>query len=338
MKRSGTGVLAAVFLTFFSCAQAYAMEAPGEGDPSWHYSQKDHHWYYYDEDQSVHTGWLNFENEWYWFDSNGWMEDSGFTVIDGVSYYFFINGNMAWNQYIGMKYYDENGQSNEEHDVRIIGRGSPTTEERDLFSDYMYEIPRSWIAQFIRDGWQLMFYADKSYFAAPNTDMGIYYVYHSVDTNYKKVKFTDVDSVLQAFGEYVGYASGCYKEGSTRMQVLWEEQQALERVLELPGYYAEDASFYFGKVFAAYLDPEKKEEMMRVSPRACEVMEELLHLKDDVETRLRLKEKAEAEREAARAQAEKYAEADGYGPGAKKPEETSSEELRMEVFKEDTEE
>lgn len=321
VNRKTIGLLAAAaFLTFVPCRQVSAMEAPGDGDPDWYYSQKDHHWYYYHEDQSFHTGWLQFQNEWYWFDSQGWMKDSGFAVIDGMQYYFFINGHMAWNQYVGMKYYDENGQNDESHDVRVIGKSAPSTEERDILSDYLYEIPRTWIAQFIKDGWQLMFYTDKSYFAAPNTDMGIYYVYHSVDTHYKKVKFTDVDSVLQAFGEYIGYASGCFKEGNARMQVLWEEQRNLKRLLELPEYYADDDQFYFGKVFAAYLNPVLKEELLRISPRTCEVMEELLHLKDDVETRIRLKNKAAAEQEEARERAERLAEAEGYGPGIPKTE------------------
>lgn len=331
MKRNRIGILAAAgFLAVFSSVQAYAMEAPGDGEENWYYSQKDHHWYYYDEDQSFHTGWLKFQNEWYWFDEQGWMEDNGFVSVDGIPYYFFINGHMAWNQYVGIKYYDGNGQNDEAHDVRVIGKRMPTLEERDLFSDDLYEIPRSWIAQFVKDGWQLMFYTDKSYFAAPNTNLGIYYVYHSVDTHYKKVKFTDVDSVQQAFGEYIGYASGCYKEGNAQMQVLWEEQQTLEGILDLPSYYADDAQFYFGKVFAAYLDPVLKKDMMRLSPKVCEVMEDLLHLKDDVATRIRLKEKAKAEQERERELAKRRAEAEGFGPGVKRQEEHETEKYESE--------
>lgn len=151
------------------------MEAPGDGGENWYYSQKDHHWYYYqdyDEDQSFHTGWLKFQNEWYWFNSQGWMEDNGYAVIDGVPYYFFINGHMAWNQYIGMKYYDENGQYDKTHDVRVIGKDAPTTEERDILSDYLYEISKLLVAQFVKDWLLLMFYTGKSYFALPNTESG----------------------------------------------------------------------------------------------------------------------------------------------------------------------
>lgn len=303
--------------------QAYAMSAPGSGGANWHYSDRDHHWYYYDEDQTPHTGWLKYEGEWYWFDPSGWMADGGSRGIDGVTYHFYANGHMTWNQYIGLKYYDADGQPDESHDIRVIGSENPTSEDKDLITDYLYEVPRSWIAQFVKDGWQFMFYKKKKYFAAPSTDMGVYYVYHSVDTHYKKAKFTDADSILQAFGEYVGYAAGCYQEGDVRMQELWNDYNALHSLLEIPDYYSNDSQFYFGKLFAAYLDGETKEDMLRNAPRACEVLEEILHMKDDEETRARLKAKREAERKEAAERAARIAAEEGYGPGVKRPEEST---------------
>ena len=305
--------------------QAFAMEAPGNGGSRWFYSDKNHHWYYYDEDRNVHTGWLKYEGEWYWFDSSGWMENSGSAVIDGVPYHFYVNGHMTWNQYIGLKYYDGDGQQDEEHNIRVVGSENPTSEDRDLITDYLYEVPRTWIAQFIKDDWQFMFYKKKNYFAAPSTDMGVYYVDHSVDTHYKKAKFTEADSILQAFGEYVGYAAGCYKEGDTRMQTLWNEYNTLRNVLEIPDYYSNDAQFYFGKLFAAYLDGETRDDIINSSPEACEVLEEILHLKDDAETRAYLKEKREAEQQAAAERAARVAAEEGYGPGVKRPEEEDAE-------------
>ncbi len=310
-------VALAVALAIFRPIPACAMEAPGDGGPGWRYEQKTHHWYYYGDGQGRQSGWLNYHGEWYWFDGEGRMADGGNTVIDGVPYYFFINGHMAWNQYVGMKYYNAEGRHQEEHDVRVIGRTSPENADRDLFSDYLYQVPRSWIAHFIQDGWQFMFYKQKKYFAAPSTGQGVYYVYHSVDTHYKKVKFTDVDNVLQAFGEYVGSAAGCYREGDPWMDVLWEEQPAMENVLELPDYYEDDAKFYFGKVFATYLDYQGRKEMLRCSPKSCQVMEEILHSKDSREDRERFLEKARAEREAAARKEERMAQEEGFGPGRK---------------------
>lgn len=313
-------VLLAAMMTVTQNSPTYAMEAPGSGGANWIYSQKDHHWYYYDDAQNMHTGWLKYEGEWYWFDSNGWMTAGTHLDIDGSRYYFYSNGHMAWNQYIGLRYVDADGQYDEAHDIRVIGNETPTVEDRDLITDYLYEVPRTWIDQFTRDGWQFMFYKKKSYFAAPSTDMGIYYVYHSVDTHYRKVKFTDADSILQAFGEYVGYASGCYREGSVWMQRLWNDFPSLRSLLEIPDYYADNERFYFGRLFAAYLDSEKREEMLRNAPGACETLEEILHSRDDAETRARLEAKREAEQKAAEEREARRIAEEGYGPGVTPPE------------------
>lgn len=292
---------------------AMAMNAPGDGAEGWEYSQEDHFWYYY-ENGVPHTGWLEFHGDWYWFDGTGRMEEGGDVTIDGLPYYIFVNGHVARNQFVGLKYYDENGQREEKHDVRIIG-STPAMEDRDLFSDAMFEIPRGWIAQFVKDGWQMMFYTKKKYFAAPETDRGIYYVYHDVDLHYKKVKFTDPESATQAFGEYVGYAAGCYRADSARMKVLWQEQTAVWDILELPAYYAEDAQMYFGRLFAAYLDPRTQEELFRASPAVCEVMEEILRLKEDEAAKAWMRQQEEARKEEATRRQERMAGVEGAGPG-----------------------
>lgn len=300
--------------------EAYGMDAPGSGGRDWHYSQTDYHWYYQDSDKENHTGWLQYEGEWYWFDANGRMMDGGYRDIDGVRYFFFSNGHMAWNQYHGLQYLDDNGQEDDEHKIRVVGSESPDSEDRNLLTDYLYEVPRSWIKRFTDSGWELMFYKKKNYFSAPGGNGDIYYVYHDLDTHYKKAKFTDVDSVLQVFGEYVGYASGCYRKNSEWMDTLWNDFQALRNILEIPGYYSDDKQFYFGKIFAGYLDDQTREEMMRAAPETCEVLEEILHSEADEETRVRLKAKREAERKEAEEKAQRAAQSEGYGPGVKRPE------------------
>ncbi len=307
-------------------ASAAAMEAPGNGGNGWYYNQKDYNWYYLDDEKTPHTGWLNYEGEWYWFDHQGRMADGGYQNVDGRQYYFFINGNMAWNQYIGLKYMDGDGQPEDTHDIRVIGSESPTGEDRDLIGDDLYLVPRGWIRQFVRDGWQFMFYKKKAYFSAPDTDRGIYYVYHSVDTHYKKVKFTQPDAVLQAFGEYVGYAAGCYKAGDERMDVLWEEMKALSAWLDIPSYYAGNARFCFGKLFATYLDDQKCKEMKKRSPKACEVMDEILHMKDEPAVRASRKARLDAEAQKENAWKKKTANEEAYGPGMKRTEDPVQEE------------
>lgn len=316
VNRKNIMILAlASFLGIVPVMPVSAMDAPGSGGNNWYYSDKNHHWYYYNEDRSVHTGWLLYEGEWYWFDSDGWMEASGYANIDGVRYYFFSNGQMAHNQYVGLKYMNKDGQEQEANDIRVIGREKPTSEDRDMIADALYEVPRGWFAEFEKDGWQMMFYKQKHYFAAPDTEMGIYYVYHSVDTRYKKVKFTDTDSLLQAFGTYVGYAAGCYEEGNQLMQALWADQIALNNILNIPDYYSGDAEYYFGKLFSAFLDPVDRESMERVSPRACEIMGDILHMKDAYpEVYQMQKEREEKERQERAVKEEEIG-----GPGVTNP-------------------
>ncbi|MGL5434306.1 MAG: hypothetical protein ACRDBO_02750 [Lachnospiraceae bacterium] len=286
--------LLAFSFIFCAAGHSYGMNAPGSGGEDWYYNQKNHHWYYYDENRNVHTGWLYYEGDWYWFDESGQMVASGYYNIDGISYYFLTNGHMAQNQYMGLQYLDADGIHKEKQDIRVVGSENPTAEDRELITDDLLEVPRGWFAQFEKDGWQLMFYKKKEYFEAPDTDQGIYYVYHSVDLNYKKVKFTEAESVLQAFGEYVGFAAGLYEEDSTLMDRLWDEAVALNSVLNIPDYYSGNAQFYFGKLFAHYLDYQGRKEMESLSPRSCDLMVDILHMKDeDPQYYQRIKEEAQ---------------------------------------------
>ncbi len=303
----------------------FGMDAPGNGDPRWVYSQKDYHWYFYEEEEP-YTGWLKFEGEWYWFDEEGRMANGGFLDVGGVRYYFFVNGHMAHEQFVSMKYYDENGQDDPDHDVRKFGKTAITGEQRDLFSDYLYEIPRSWIARFMEEGWQMMFYTSRKYFSAPDTNQGIYYVYHSVDTHYKKLKFTDVEAVQQAFGEYVGYSAGLYKNGNVLMEQLWKDEPALAGLLEIPDYYASDAKFYFGRLFAAYLDEGKKEEIWQMSPESGEILEDILWINEDEETRNLRKQRLTAQLEQQRQRRELGIGEYAYGPGVPKAEKSREEQ------------
>ena len=84
----------ALALVFKGGHLGYAMEAPGDGDPGWYYRQENHHWCYRQEDQSLYTGWLEYHGEWYWFNGDGWMADGGLRTVDGLPYYFFINGHI----------------------------------------------------------------------------------------------------------------------------------------------------------------------------------------------------------------------------------------------------
>lgn len=308
-----------VLLLIFSVGECWAMEAPGDGSSDWIY--RNYHWYYRDPDGSNHTGWLKYGGEWYWFSEDGAMADTGNLIVDGMMYYFFINGHMARNQYLGLEFFGDDGQHQSSGDIRIIGNASATTEEKDLITDALYLIPRGWLARFVKDGWQIMFYTKKKYFSAPSTDLGIYYVYHSMDSEYKKVKTTKPESLLEAMCEYIGYSAGCYEENDARMAVLWDAYPALRGTLEIPDYYSSDSKFYFGKIVSAYLEGEKTEEIRRTAPEVCEVIEEILHQNDSEEEREFYRKQAELARQEAQIYQERV-EAEG-GPGVKKKTEES---------------
>lgn len=294
---------------------AWGMEAPGRGGEGWHYYEGDHSWRYEDSDGKFYTGWLEYDGEWYWFDSTGRMQEGGFADLDGQRYYFFPNGHLVWNQYLDLKYYDEKGQNQEDKNIRVIGDQKPDQEDRDLLTDALYQIPRGWLAQFVQDGWEMMFYKKKAYFEAPDTNLGIYYVYHSTDTRYKKVKFTRVEDVLAAFGQYVGYVSGCLDEESQWMEAWWEDFSALQLVLEIPDYYAADGAFCFGKAFSGYLDSETRERMEKVSPRVCDMLEELLWSRESPGRQEEHRQKRQAEKRMRELEKEKLGQEEGFGPG-----------------------
>ena len=139
MTRFQTAFLLSGFLLLFSCP-AFGMDAPGNGGKNWNYG-KDHHWTYQEADGSLHTGWLYDKGEWYWFDERGWLQTGGQRDIDGVRYFFFSNGHMAYNQYVDLKFLGENGQEEKEHAIRVIGTERPDSMDKDLITDYLYEVP-----------------------------------------------------------------------------------------------------------------------------------------------------------------------------------------------------
>lgn len=254
----------------------YYFQSTGELATGWCLDWESHNWYYYDKNRVMHTGWLNEGDAWYWFDSKGEMVYGGYRTIEGVRYYFFNDGQMASNQYIGMHFYNAQGQEDKRYDIQLVGDGKVTQQDRDMVSDGLYLYPRKWIAAFVNSGWSFQYYTEKSFFEAPDTDQGVYYLYHELDTKYKKLKICKSDSMVRAFGEYVAYASGVLKKESTAMQKLRSEQVNLDDLLEIPDYYDSDDGFYFGALCEAYFDDVKRREMEQLAPLTCETLRGIL--------------------------------------------------------------
>lgn len=259
----------------------YFLES-GEQEIGWCYNEDDEKWHYYGKDGKVQKGWFqDVDESWYWFSTRGEMVSSGYKNISGNRYYFFDNGQMAANQYVGLAYMDEKGVRNRELDISVKGKkGSYTlpAEVKDAFTESSKNVPRQWVKKFIDQGWEILYYPDKQYFSAPMTGNGIYYVGHQLDTNYKKIKICNPGELAEAFGEYIGYASGCYKSSSKLGTDLMMYRDSLEDFIYVPDYYSDDITFYFGKLIGAYVEsPYTRSEMEVASPEAINILKSILY-------------------------------------------------------------
>lgn len=274
----------------------YCFDETGALQTGWNYDEEEEEWHYFNEDGTMQKGWMYDDRSWYWFNNRGEMADNGYKSVDGVRYYFLENGQMAQNQYVGNLYMDENGQHNDEYDIVVEAKKtSVTKDEKAKITSALINIPRYWIKHFIDNGWQIVYYPDNSFFAAPSTDYGIYYVNYKLDTNYRKLKVTDFNSLTQAFGEYIAYASGCTKENSEKGLELMTSQAGITDIIGLPDYFSDDTGFYFGLLCKAYLedinkfteeeddddvineDGTARQQLINAAPEVCELLEEILY-------------------------------------------------------------
>lgn len=66
-------------------------------------------WYYLNGNGSMHTGWLNDNGTWYYLNGNGTMRTGWFLDSDGKWYYLYGNGAMAKNAWVGGYYLSSSG-------------------------------------------------------------------------------------------------------------------------------------------------------------------------------------------------------------------------------------
>lgn len=264
----------------------YCFSETGELELGWCYNEEEEAWHYYNEDGTARTGWYQDDlGRWYWFSPKGEMADSGYKTVSGKRYYFYDNGQLAANQYVGLSYMDENGQRDREHDIIIDGKGSSasvSSEVKNALTDAVKGIPGRWIKKFIEQGWEVIYYPNKRYFSAPLTGGGPYYVCHKLDTNYKKIKICSPEELTEAFGEYIGYASGCYESSSGEARDLMMGRDTVEEFVDIPDYYEDDMKFYFGKLVSAYVGSSAtRADMEEAAPEVTGILKELLYPQKD---------------------------------------------------------
>lgn len=257
-------------------SKTYYFNTDGSMLVGWVYDDEEEVWYHAGENGELTKGWLRAGDAWYWFDSRFQLYDQGERMVDGHKYYFFENGQLAANQYVGLDYYDENGLRNRDYSITIQGKRRPTEEEKKQITEAMAGIPREWIKKFNDNGWEIMFYTDRSFYSAPSTDQGIYYVYHKTDTNYKKLKFTNPNSLAIAFGEYVASETDHDTEENSFMADYHQYMMESSMAQPLPSYFDDNIAMQFGSLFEAYCRPEVRADMKRVSPDLYEYLRQLL--------------------------------------------------------------
>ena len=81
-----------------------------------------------------------------------------------------------------------------------------------------------------------------------------------------------------AFGEYIGYASGCYGSNSQDATDLIMSRDSVEDFVYIPDYFSNDIRFYFGKLVAAYVGSSyTRGEMEEDAPRVTEILKRILY-------------------------------------------------------------
>ncbi len=261
----------------------YLFRDTGDLAIGWCYNDEREKWYYFTPEGELTKGWfLDDDGSWYYFTTRGEMSASGDKIVDGLKYHFLENGQMAANQYVGLNYMDKNGQRDKKHDIVIQGKkkeSSLTSEEKEEITKALQNIPRNWIDYFISHGWEIVYYPDKQYFSAPTSGNGQYYVYHKLDTSYRKIKFCKAEDLTAAFGEYIGYAADCYNSDKEDAQDLFMYRGYINDYLYIPDYYDDDMQFVFGELVEYYVnDPDIKEQLRESAPMVCEILDRVLYI------------------------------------------------------------
>lgn len=240
----------------------------------WIYDEDTDCWYYAGEDGALTVGWYQTGGAWYWFDSKCVMYHGGNRMVNGHKYYFFDNGQMAGNQYVGLNYYNADGIHDGTYDIKLMGKRRPSDSEKEQITKELSGVPREWIKKFVDDGWDLMYYTDKEYFSAPKTDKGIYFVYYNTDTHYKKLKFSKPQGLAMAFGEFAASKLG----DDDKTQVIADFEQYLSvsgLVQSLPSYFDDKTAMQFANFFAACCDEDVRTDIRKESPELYETVLEL---------------------------------------------------------------
>lgn len=108
------------------------------------------------------------------------------------------------------------------------------------------------------------------------TDEGVCYVYHKTDQRYKKIKFTDPESLTRAFGEYIAGAIEPSQEQKEKAEELYAVSGEISSGSSLPDDFEDNYEAWFGVLFENYCDPDIRSELRMLVPELCDELDEML--------------------------------------------------------------
>lgn len=246
----------------------------------------DDKWYYFDQNGNAVIQWLFDDGNWYWFNGSGIMSTETVRTIGGLKYYFNEDGSLKTNTYIGVKYFNSEGQPDARYNVTAENRdGKKITVDdgvKEEIAEKLNAIPKGWLKKFVDDGWTFIYCPEKEYYSSVKYEDGgdRYYIRYKLSTYDKNIRFTDVDAILAGFGEYV-YRTA--KQELRDYKFSWEagyKTDEICRLTEIPESVAEDTQSVFGVLFAEYLDESGRDQMGEEMPDICWIMEKIIESRD----------------------------------------------------------
>lgn len=243
----------------------YCFGTDGAMETGWHYFGETGAWYYYDNNHNIRTGWLSEGGKWYWLNPDGTMNDAPEKNIYGEKYWFHEDGSLKASEYTGFSYLDWEGHPAPEYNIRTESTSGEEIfvpeKDREEIGAEISRIPGGWLKKFCDDGWKFIYCPDtEEFFSVKGDNGGRYQVKYKLDSYRQTLRFSDRDSVLKAFGEYVYLTDVETLRDRGFAGEVKKEADRVREVTGLPAYFDTRYQTVFGALFSGYLKNTETEE------------------------------------------------------------------------------
>lgn len=234
-------------------------------------------WYYFNPGGERLSGWLNQGGTWYYLRSNGVMMTEGWRTIENSQYYFYENGAMAANSFIGKYYVDENGMRNTDFNIRKAKKGeTPTEEDYEKAAEELNQIPKVVLSQYIKEGWKFVIDSEKKTRNQTEIDEITYPVNLYKNATDKEILFDEADGIaFTMLREFVSQ-KGIVQEYFPRLLAAWTFDSVNEDELEgSPASYYSNLSYHLSDQIMLYLSPDTRGEVREMNESLYQIIEEI---------------------------------------------------------------